>query len=73
MSKESFDERQRRSRLATRAIAGGAVGTASGVVASLLGFEGPGMVLTLGGALLLGWGLHRFGRLRADPPRWSGR
>jgi hypothetical protein len=73
MNEESFEERQRRSRLAARAIAGGAVGTASGVALSLLGFEGPGLVLTLGGALLLGWGLHRFGRLGADPPGWYGR
>ena len=73
MNKVSLDERQRRSRLAMRAVAGGAIGTASGVIVSLFGFEGPGMVLTLGGALLLGWGLHRFGRLGADPPGWYGR
>jgi hypothetical protein len=69
----SFDERQRRARHATRAIAAGAIGTASGIGVALLGLEGPGTVLTLGGALLLGWGLHRFGRLGADPPRWYGR
>jgi hypothetical protein len=73
MSKVSLDERQRRSSLAMRAVAGGAIGTASGVAVSLLGVEAPGMVLTLGGALLLGWGLHRFGRLGADPAGWSGR
>jgi hypothetical protein len=72
-SNVSFDERLRRANLAVRAIAGGAIGTASGVIVSLLGFEGPGAVLTLGGVLLLGWGLHRFGRLGADPPRWYGR
>lgn len=72
MSKVSFDERRRRARLALRAVACGALGTASGVVVSLLGVERLGIVLTLGGTLLLGWGLHRFGRLGADPPRWYG-
>lgn len=73
MSNVSFEERQRRSRLAMRAVACGALGTASGVAISLLDLEGPGRVLTLAGALLLGWGLHRFGRLGADPPGWYGR
>lgn len=72
MSTKSFDERRRRLRLATRAVAGGAVGAASGVAVSMLGAEGIGMPLTLGSAMLLGWGLHRFGRLGADPPGWYG-
>jgi hypothetical protein len=68
MSTLTFDERQQRLRLAKRAVACGALGTASGVAVSMLGAEGIGMVLTLGCGALLGWGLHRFGRLGPDPP-----
>jgi hypothetical protein len=71
MSRAAPADRRQRVRLAQRAIVAGAIGTASGVIVSLLGAEGAGMPLTLGSALLLGWGLHRFGRLGADPPGWS--
>jgi hypothetical protein len=46
----------------------GAIGICAGIALSITGAEDVGAVLTLAGVLLLLWGLHRFGRLGADPP-----
>jgi hypothetical protein len=46
----------------------GAIGTCAGIALSMTGSEDVGAVLTIAGVLLLLWGLHRFGRLGADPP-----
>ena len=46
----------------------GAIGICAGIAFSITGSEDVGAVLTLAGVLLLLWGLHRFGRLGADPP-----
>jgi hypothetical protein len=62
------DGRARRAIIATRTLALGALGTVAGVVASVVGLQAAGAVLTLSGILGLLWGLHRVGRLGADPP-----
>ena len=46
----------------------GAFGVISGIATSVLGAEDAGAVLTLVGLAMLLWGLHRLGRLGADPP-----
>ncbi|MGC4088893.1 MAG: hypothetical protein QM756_13530 [Polyangiaceae bacterium] len=44
----------------------GAVSTVCGIVLAVADDQGVSILLTLGGVLLLVWGLHRFGRLGAD-------
>lgn len=62
------DSRQRRARLATGSLVVGALGLVLGVMSGLLGQSDLSAALTLAGAGLLLWGLHRLGRLGADPP-----
>jgi hypothetical protein len=61
-------ERERRVRLATGPLAAGALGTAAGIVLSLLVGGDFAAILTIAGALMLLYGVHRLGRLGADPP-----
>ena len=68
MSANGDQERQRRVRLATGPLSVGALGTVAGVALSLLGGGDFAAGMTLAGALLLLYGLHRLGRLGADPP-----
>lgn len=71
MRKKQDIHRPARVARATVTVAAGAVGTAGGMVVSLYGAEGAGAGLTIAGALLMLWGLHRYGRLGADPPEAS--
>lgn len=64
---EKRESRARRVNAATHPLIVGAFGVTGGIVSSLLGAEDVGAVLTLSGLCLLGWGLHRLGRLGADP------
>lgn len=59
--------RERRVAVAVQALTVGAFGTCAGIALSITGLENTGGVMTLSGLLLLVWGLHRFGRLGADP------
>lgn len=68
MSANGFSERQRQVRLATGPLGMGALGMVLGVMLGLLGQSDISAALTLSGAGLLLWGLHRLGRLGADPP-----
>jgi hypothetical protein len=68
MNANGDQERQRRVRLATGPLSVGALGTVAGVALSLLGAGDFAAGMTLAGALLLLYGLHRLGRLGADPP-----
>jgi hypothetical protein len=65
---EKRDTRERRVNAATQPLIVGAFGVTGGIASSLLGAEEIGAVLTLSGLCLLGWGLHRLGRLGPDPP-----
>jgi hypothetical protein len=53
---------------ATVPLVVGAAGTVGGIVLSLTGPAPLGGVVSLAGLLLQLWGLHRLGRLGADPP-----
>ncbi|MEO8183838.1 MAG: hypothetical protein ABI895_33860 [Deltaproteobacteria bacterium] len=68
MSANGDRERERRARLATGPLALGAVATVAGVVLSVLGAGDFAAGMTLIGAALLLYGLHRLGRLGPDPP-----
>jgi hypothetical protein len=68
MNANGDQDRERRVRLATGPLSVGALGTVAGVVLSLLGGGDLAAGMTLAGALLLLYGLHRLGRLGADPP-----
>ena len=68
MSGNADRERQRRVQLATGPLAVGALGIVLGVAAGLLGAAEMAAATTLAGTLLMLWGLHRLGRLGADPP-----
>ena len=68
MNANGGHERQRRVRLATGPLSVGALGTVTGVSLSLLGAGDFAAGITLAGAALLLYGLHRLGRLGADPP-----
>ena len=67
MSANGFSERQRQVRRATGPLGMGALGLVLGVMLGLLGQSDVSAALTLSGAGLLLWGLHRLGRLGADP------
>lgn len=67
MSVNGSIERQQRARLATGPLLVGALGLVLGVMLGLLGKGDLSAALTLSGAALLLWGLHRLGRLGADP------
>jgi hypothetical protein len=60
--------RDRRVRLATGPLRAGALGTVAGIVLSMLVGGDFAAMLTVAGAIMLLWGLHRLGRLGADPP-----
>jgi hypothetical protein len=53
---------------ATVPLVAGAAGTVAGIVLSVTGPDVLGGVLTLAGLVIQLWGLHRLGRLGADPP-----
>lgn len=67
---EKGNGRERRVVSATQPLVVGAFGVVSGVASSLLVSEDVGAVLTIAGLVMLLWGLHRLGRLGADPP-WT--
>jgi hypothetical protein len=69
MSANGGDERPHRVRLATGPLGVGALGTVLGIALSLLGAGDLATALTLTSAAMLLWGLHRLGRLGADPPQ----
>jgi hypothetical protein len=69
MNANAYSERQRRERLATGPLGVGALGLVLGVMLGLSGQSDLSAALTLSGAALLLWGMHRLGRLGADPPR----
>lgn len=71
MSANGLSERQRQVRLATGPLGMGALGLVLGVLLGLLGQSDVSAGLTLAGAALLLWGLHRLGRLGPDPPSGS--
>jgi hypothetical protein len=60
--------RERRVRLATGPLAAGGLGTVAGVVLSMVVGGDFAAMLTVAGAVMLLWGVHRLGRLGADPP-----
>lgn len=60
--------RPERLRSTRQMLVASALGVVAGVTASLLGAEKLAMPVTLASLALLGLGLHRFGRLGADPP-----
>lgn len=68
MSTNESAERERQARLATGPLGMGALGLVLGVMLGLLGQSDLSAGLTLSGVGLLLWGLHRLGRLGADPP-----
>lgn len=68
MNANGGHERQRQVRLATGPLSVGALGTVIGVSLSLLGGGDFAAGMTLVGAALLLYGLHRLGRLGPDPP-----
>jgi hypothetical protein len=65
--------RERQVRLATGPLLAGALGTVLGIVLSVLIGGDFAAALTLAGALMLLWGVHRLGRLGADPPEGTER
>lgn len=68
VEKNQSEDRQRLVHRATAPLAAGAIGTTVGVVVCILGGQGIGGGISLAGGALLLWGLHRLGRLGADPP-----
>lgn len=68
VAKNQRQDRQRRVHRATAPLAAGAIGTTVGVVVCISGGQDIGGGLSLAGGALLLWGLHRVGRLGADPP-----
>jgi hypothetical protein len=60
--------RERQVRLATGPLLVGALGAVLGIVLSFVMGGDFAAALTLSGALMLLWGVHRLGRLGADPP-----
>jgi hypothetical protein len=69
MSPNGSSDRQRRVRLATGPLLVGAFGTVIGIALSVVKGGDVPATLTLIGAGMLLLGLHRLGRLGADPPR----
>ena len=69
MSPNGSSDRQRRVRLATGPLLVGAFGTVIGIALSVAEGGDVAATLTLVGAGMLLLGLHRLGRLGADPPR----
>lgn len=69
MSPNGNSDRERRVRLATGPLLVGAFGTVIGIALSVVAGGDVAATLTLVGAAMLLLGLHRLGRLGADPPR----
>jgi len=69
MSPNGAGDRERRVRLATGPLVVGAFGTVTGIVLSVVAGGDVSATLTLVGAGMLLLGLHRLGRLGADPPQ----
>lgn len=69
--KNHHADRASKSRRAARALLMGAGGLATGLALSLSGIQGAGAGLTAAGAVMMLWGLHRYGRLGADPANGS--
>jgi len=69
MSPNGAGDRERRVRLATGPLLVGAFGTVAGIVLSVVESGDVFATLTLVGAGMLLLGLHRLGRLGADPPQ----
>ena len=69
MSPNGAVDRERRVRLATGPLLVGAFGTVTGIVLSVVASGDVSATLTLVGAGMLLLGLHRLGRLGADPPQ----
>jgi hypothetical protein len=67
-AREMSGDRDRHVSRATGPVSVGASGTAAGVALGVMGWEDWSAVFTVAGALMLLWGLHRLGRLGADPP-----
>jgi hypothetical protein len=72
VAKKRDQDRSRQVTRATQPLSVGAFGAISGIACSVLGAEEIGSMLTLAGLGMLLWGLHRLGRLGADPPRAKG-
>jgi hypothetical protein len=72
VAKNRDTDRSRQVARATQPLTVGAFGAISGIACSVLGAEDIGSMLTLAGLGMLLWGLHRLGRLGADPPRAKG-
>jgi len=64
--------RDRQVSRATGPVGVGASGTATGIVLGVMGWQDWSAVFTVTGALMLLWGLHRLGRLGADPSEPHG-
>ncbi len=67
-AREMSDRDDRHVSRATGPVGVGASGATAGIVLGVMGWEDWSAVFTVAGALMLLWGLHRFGRLGADPP-----
>lgn len=72
VEKKQQDERQRAVRLATAPLAAGAIAASVALVLCIAGAQVIGGGLLLSASVLLLWGLHRLGRLGADPPESLG-
>jgi len=68
MSPNGNSDRERRVRLATGPLLVGAFGTVIGIALSVVASGDVAATLTVVGAGMLLLGLHRLGRLGADPP-----
>jgi hypothetical protein len=69
MSPNGNSDRERKVRLATGPLLVGAFGTVIGIALSVVASGDIAATLTVVGAGMLLLGLHRLGRLGADPPR----
>jgi hypothetical protein len=68
VDKNQAEERESAVRRATQPLSAGVVATCVAVVVCVVGGQMLGGTLLLTGSALLLWGLHRLGRLGADPP-----
>lgn len=68
MDKNQRSDRPGMAMRAARTLAAGAAGTSAAVALSLFGAESTAAGLALMSVPMMLWGLHRYGRLGADPP-----